>query len=260
MLQSLMGGGEWGGLDSGVWNEWGSHSDSAPQTMDTQSPQSSVASSEEREHFVDGAHTRGLLGKQNTERCEHRAGLRAMSGTHRVNNQSTRGTLTWEASGRLLCLSYPFPCQNCTLPEWEIPPRARVFEHFLPRWWRCLRDAGAEWPGWRGVSLGVGVRRLKNLWHFQFSLNVVGETVSSQLPVPVAMFANALTAELKGPWRWGLGRWLSAKSTCTGPGFSSQNIHGGAQPLVTPVPGDVTPSLDLWGHQSWYTYIHEAKH
>lgn len=42
------------------------------------------------------------------------------------------------------------------------------------------------------------------------------------------------------PWGWGDGS--EVKDTylsCRRPGFSSQYSHGGSQPTVTPIPGDV---------------------
>lgn len=46
--------------------------------------------------------------------------------------------------------------------------------------------------------------------------------------------------------QWGWRKEASVESPgCTGGGFSSQYLHGGSQPPVTPVSGDLTPSSGL---------------
>jgi hypothetical protein len=67
-------------------------------------------------------------------------------------------------------------------------------------------------------------------------------------------------------WTKSLDRYSVAlvKSTwCSfrGPSFHFQHLHGGLQPLVTPVPGDLTPSCILCRHQAftWYIYRHSGK-
>jgi hypothetical protein len=45
-----------------------------------------------------------------------------------------------------------------------------------------------------------------------------------------------------------MAQWSGAMTAPSGPGFSSQNPHGGSQPSVTPVPGDMTFSSDLHVH------------
>ena len=56
-----------------------------------------------------------------------------------------------------------------------------------------------------------------------------------------------------------LERWLSCSSRW--PRFHSQHPHNGSQPSVTPVPGNLTPSSDLFGHQkhTLYTDIDAGK-
>lgn len=138
---------------------------------------------------------------------------------------------------------------------WTLCPQLLVL------FWACLGRLDLYIYIWGSMSLGVGLRSLKNLWHFQFPLLMLWPSVSCSCchAKPMPWLQSLKNRAMK----MGLERWLTVKRTCCscrGPGFSSQNMHGGSQPLVTPVLGDVTPSLDLWGHQSWYTYMHEAKH
>jgi hypothetical protein len=44
--------------------------------------------------------------------------------------------------------------------------------------------------------------------------------------------------------------------SCRGHGFGSQNPHGGSQTSVTPVPGALMPSFDLFGHESHMVHKH----
>ena len=45
--------------------------------------------------------------------------------------------------------------------------------------------------------------------------------------------------------------WLKALVTLgRGSGFGSSDPHGGSQPSVTPIPGDLMLSSDLRGHQA----------
>lgn len=43
--------------------------------------------------------------------------------------------------------------------------------------------------------------------------------------------------------------------------FDGQHPHGSPQPSITPVPGDLTPSSGVLGHQAhkWYTDTHVDK-
>lgn len=45
-------------------------------------------------------------------------------------------------------------------------------------------------------------------------------------------------------------------------GFTSWHPHGGTQPFVIPVPGDLTSYYDLRGEQAhmWHPYMHAGKH
>jgi hypothetical protein len=48
--------------------------------------------------------------------------------------------------------------------------------------------------------------------------------------------------------------------SCRGPG--SQHPHGGSQPFVSPVPGNLTSSSDLFGHCTYehiYTHLYVGK-
>jgi hypothetical protein len=48
---------------------------------------------------------------------------------------------------------------------------------------------------------------------------------------------------------------------CKGPGFDSQHPHGGSQPSITHIPGELMLSSDLFRHwpHTWYTDIHAIK-
>lgn len=41
-------------------------------------------------------------------------------------------------------------------------------------------------------------------------------------------------------------QWLGAPAACGGPRLDSHHPHDGWQPPVTPVPGDLVPSSDLY--------------
>jgi hypothetical protein len=55
-------------------------------------------------------------------------------------------------------------------------------------------------------------------------------------------------------WMDGAGEMAQWLRTLVGSWFGSQHLHGGSQPSVTQVPGDPTPSSDLW-HQACMWYI-----
>lgn len=58
------------------------------------------------------------------------------------------------------------------------------------------------------------------------------------------------------PWSWRMAQEIQALCSCRGPGLGSQHSHGSTLPSVTPVPGALMPSSDLFGQQAhkWYTY------
>lgn len=64
------------------------------------------------------------------------------------------------------------------------------------------------------------------------------------------------TRSMQMDWRDGVLQ--STRYSCRELGLGSQPPHGGLQPCVTPVPGDLTHSLDLCGHQTCmlFAYIH----
>ena len=45
-------------------------------------------------------------------------------------------------------------------------------------------------------------------------------------------------------------------SSCRGPRFNSQHRHGGSQPFITAVPGELLPSSDLRGYQVYILCPH----
>lgn len=65
--------------------------------------------------------------------------------------------------------------------------------------------------------------------------------------------AQIIVARLQFPQQFDSFNNSVVKSTCCscrGLRFDSQNLHGGPQPSVTPVPGDLMPSSELSKHQT----------
>lgn len=52
-------------------------------------------------------------------------------------------------------------------------------------------------------------------------------------------------------------QWLGTLVLVEDPG--SVPALGGGWPFITPVPGDLTSSSHLHGHQTWYIYVHAGK-
>ena len=58
--------------------------------------------------------------------------------------------------------------------------------------------------------------------------------------------------------RWRDGSVVNTGCSSRGPGFNFQNPHGGSQPFVVPVSGDLEPSGARFGH-SMYMFSRQEK-
>ena len=58
--------------------------------------------------------------------------------------------------------------------------------------------------------------------------------------------------------RWRDGSVVNTGCSSRGPGFNFQNSHGGSQPFVVPVSGDLEPSGARFGH-SMYMFSRQEK-